>query len=164
MAAQRSGLIVNVSFRYPEAAGSPYIGHLMYDLAKAALCRLVQGLGTATGVQPPEEDAPALLPVVRPDTLIASIHHTHQLAAPPSARAPPHTHTHTTCRMAFGLAEELRPHGVVALALSPGHMRTERVLRHYATGKNACCVPASSAPPCLLLWDGGVRGRVKALV
>ncbi|KAL4442691.1 hypothetical protein ABPG77_006685 [Micractinium sp. CCAP 211/92] len=78
MATQQSGLIVNVSFQYPEAAGSPYIGHLMYDLAKAVLCR-----------------------------------------------------------MAFGLAEELRPHGVTALALSPGHMRTERVLRHYATDEQS---------------------------
>lgn len=31
-------------------------------------------------------------------------------------------------RLAFGLAEELRPHGVASLALSPGWMRTEFVL------------------------------------
>ncbi len=37
-------------------------------------------------------------------------------------------------RLAFGLAEELRPHGAAALALSPGHMRTERVLQHFGTG------------------------------
>ncbi|KAL4424274.1 hypothetical protein ABPG75_001575 [Micractinium tetrahymenae] len=35
--------------------------------------------------------------------------------------------------MAFGLAEELRPHGVAAVALSPGHMRTEHVLQHFGT-------------------------------
>ena len=31
-------------------------------------------------------------------------------------------------RIAFGMAHELRPHGVAALALAPGFMRTERVL------------------------------------
>lgn len=31
-------------------------------------------------------------------------------------------------RLAFGMAEELRPHGVASLALSPGWMRTEFVL------------------------------------
>lgn len=31
-------------------------------------------------------------------------------------------------RLAFGIAEELRPHGVASLALSPGWMRTEFVL------------------------------------
>lgn len=78
MAAQKGGLIVNVSFAYPSPAPSPYIGHLLYDLSKVALCRL-----------------------------------------------------------AFGLSEELRPHGVAALALSPGHMRTERVLRHFDTDEQS---------------------------
>jgi NAD(P)-dependent dehydrogenase (short-subunit alcohol dehydrogenase family) len=31
-------------------------------------------------------------------------------------------------RLAFAAAEELRPHGVAAVAISPGHVRTERVL------------------------------------
>jgi NAD(P)-dependent dehydrogenase (short-subunit alcohol dehydrogenase family) len=31
-------------------------------------------------------------------------------------------------RMAFGMAHELRPHGVAAVALAPGFMRTERVM------------------------------------
>ena len=31
-------------------------------------------------------------------------------------------------RMVFGMAQELRPHGVAAVALAPGFMRTERVL------------------------------------
>lgn len=31
-------------------------------------------------------------------------------------------------RMAFGMATELRPHGVAAVALAPGFMRTERVM------------------------------------
>jgi NAD(P)-dependent dehydrogenase (short-subunit alcohol dehydrogenase family) len=35
-------------------------------------------------------------------------------------------------RLAFGLAHELRPHGVAAMALSPGFMRTERVLAVHA--------------------------------
>jgi NAD(P)-dependent dehydrogenase (short-subunit alcohol dehydrogenase family) len=36
-------------------------------------------------------------------------------------------------RLAFGLAEELRPHGVASLALSPGWMRTEWVLAGHQT-------------------------------
>jgi NAD(P)-dependent dehydrogenase (short-subunit alcohol dehydrogenase family) len=34
-------------------------------------------------------------------------------------------------RLAFGMAEELRPHGVASLAVSPGWMRTELVLAGY---------------------------------
>ena len=33
-------------------------------------------------------------------------------------------------RLAEGMAEELRPHGVTSVALSPGFMRTELVLAH----------------------------------
>lgn len=36
-------------------------------------------------------------------------------------------------RLAFGMAEELRPHGVASLAVSPGWMRTEWVLACHAT-------------------------------
>ncbi|EFN51575.1 hypothetical protein CHLNCDRAFT_140068 [Chlorella variabilis] len=36
-------------------------------------------------------------------------------------------------RLAFCLGEELRPMGVASVALSPGHMRTERVLQAYKT-------------------------------
>jgi NAD(P)-dependent dehydrogenase (short-subunit alcohol dehydrogenase family) len=39
----------------------------------------------------------------------------------------------TMTRLAFGLAEELRPHGVASLALSPGWMRTEFVLAGHQT-------------------------------
>lgn len=35
-------------------------------------------------------------------------------------------------RMAFGMARELRPHGIAALALAPGFMRTERVMAAHA--------------------------------
>jgi NAD(P)-dependent dehydrogenase (short-subunit alcohol dehydrogenase family) len=35
-------------------------------------------------------------------------------------------------RMAFGMAEELRPHGVASLALAPGWMRTERIMAAHA--------------------------------
>ena len=35
-------------------------------------------------------------------------------------------------RMAFGMAKELRPHGVTALALAPGWMRTERIMAAHA--------------------------------
>lgn len=34
-------------------------------------------------------------------------------------------------RLAFGMAEELRPHGVTALALTPGFLRSEAVLDHF---------------------------------
>lgn len=37
------------------------------------------------------------------------------------------------CRLAFGMAEELRPHGVASVALSPGWMRTEFVLAGHHT-------------------------------
>ena len=36
-------------------------------------------------------------------------------------------------RVAFGIAQELRPHGVASVALSPGWMRTELVLAAYDT-------------------------------
>jgi len=36
-------------------------------------------------------------------------------------------------RLAFGMAEELRPHGVASVALSPGWMRTELVLAGHDT-------------------------------
>lgn len=35
-------------------------------------------------------------------------------------------------RMVFGMAEELRPHGITAVAVAPGFMRTERVLAAHA--------------------------------
>lgn len=35
-------------------------------------------------------------------------------------------------RMAYGLAQELRPHGIASVALAPGFMRTERVLAVHA--------------------------------
>jgi NAD(P)-dependent dehydrogenase (short-subunit alcohol dehydrogenase family) len=35
-------------------------------------------------------------------------------------------------RMAFGMAHDLRPHGVAVVALAPGFMRTERVLAEHA--------------------------------
>jgi NAD(P)-dependent dehydrogenase (short-subunit alcohol dehydrogenase family) len=38
----------------------------------------------------------------------------------------------TTTRLAWAMAEELHPHGVTSLAVTPGFMRTEMVLEHYA--------------------------------
>ena len=35
-------------------------------------------------------------------------------------------------RMAFGLAHELRPRGIAAVALAPGFLRSERVMRAHA--------------------------------
>lgn len=46
-------------------------------------------------------------------------------------------------RLAFGVAEELRPHGVASLAVTPGWMRTEFVLAsQHATEENWRDVPA----------------------
>ena len=39
-------------------------------------------------------------------------------------------------RLAFGMAEELRPHGVASVAVSPGWMRTELVLAAHAADEN----------------------------
>src|SRR5688500_18619377 len=36
-------------------------------------------------------------------------------------------------RLAFGMAQELRPHGVASLAVSPGWMRTEFILTGHKT-------------------------------
>jgi NAD(P)-dependent dehydrogenase (short-subunit alcohol dehydrogenase family) len=35
-------------------------------------------------------------------------------------------------RMIYGMAHELRPHGVAAIALAPGFMRTERIMAAHA--------------------------------
>lgn len=40
-------------------------------------------------------------------------------------------------RLAFGVAEELRPHGVASVAVSPGWMRTELVLAVHRTDEQA---------------------------
>ena len=43
----------------------------------------------------------------------------------------------TMCRLAFDMAQELKPHAVTSLALSPGWMRTEFVLAgHHADESN----------------------------
>jgi NAD(P)-dependent dehydrogenase (short-subunit alcohol dehydrogenase family) len=39
----------------------------------------------------------------------------------------------TMSRLAFAVAEELRPHGVTSVALSPGWMRTEIILAAFKT-------------------------------
>lgn len=38
---------------------------------------------------------------------------------------------HTVNRMAFAMAQELRPHGVTALAVTPGFLRSEEMLDHF---------------------------------
>lgn len=38
---------------------------------------------------------------------------------------------HAVDRLAMGMAFELRDHGITALSLYPGYVRTERVLKHY---------------------------------
>jgi len=53
-------------------------------------------------------------------------------------------------RLAFGMAEELRPHGVSSLAVSPGWMRTEFVLLGHQTDEahwHACPALARTESP-----------------
>ena len=38
-------------------------------------------------------------------------------------------------RLAFGLSEELRPHGIAAIALSPGFLRSEAMLDHFGVSE-----------------------------
>jgi NAD(P)-dependent dehydrogenase (short-subunit alcohol dehydrogenase family) len=42
----------------------------------------------------------------------------------------------TMTRLSFGIAQELRPHGVAAVAISPGWMRTEFVLAGHGTDED----------------------------
>ncbi|MFW6198340.1 MAG: SDR family NAD(P)-dependent oxidoreductase [Acidobacteriota bacterium] len=42
-----------------------------------------------------------------------------------------------TTRMARGMAEDLREHGIAVVALAPGWMRTERVLEHYGVDETS---------------------------
>jgi hypothetical protein len=127
MTKQRGGLIVNVSFVPAADGGGPadqYLGNLFYDLSKAALNRR----------------AAAAAPAGCPDA--CSSCHCRWSAAlcftPGPCRSSfipglfvPACHLPLPCRrrLAFGLATDLRPHGVAAVALSPGHLRTERVLQ-----------------------------------
>lgn len=74
-------------------------------------------------------------------------------------------------RMVLALAEDLRPHGVAAIALAPGWMRTDAVLRAHATDEAhwteqralrrsesprylGRAVAALAADPDLLQWSG----------
>jgi NAD(P)-dependent dehydrogenase (short-subunit alcohol dehydrogenase family) len=41
------------------------------------------------------------------------------------------------CRLAFSVAEEMRPHGVTSLAVSPGWMRTELILAAFKTDEQS---------------------------
>jgi NAD(P)-dependent dehydrogenase (short-subunit alcohol dehydrogenase family) len=47
-------------------------------------------------------------------------------------------------RMSFGLAQELRPYGISAVALAPGFMRTERVMSEHA--KNPFDLSGTESP------------------
>jgi NAD(P)-dependent dehydrogenase (short-subunit alcohol dehydrogenase family) len=78
-------------------------------------------------------------------------------------------------RLALGMAEELRPHGVAAVAVTPGFMRSEAVLDHFgvteSTWRDAIAidphfahsetprfvgraVAALAADPAVLRWSG----------
>lgn len=42
---------------------------------------------------------------------------------------------HAVIRMAYGMAHELRPHGVTALAVTPGFLRSEEMLDHFGVSE-----------------------------
>lgn len=77
-------------------------------------------------------------------------------------------------RLAFGMAEELRPHGIASLAVSPGWMRTEFVLTGHQTDEThwherselartesprylGRAVAALAADPAVMAKSGGVH-------
>jgi NAD(P)-dependent dehydrogenase (short-subunit alcohol dehydrogenase family) len=49
-------------------------------------------------------------------------------------------------RLSHALAEELAPHGVAALAIAPGFMRTEQVLAHFGTTEEEWRTTAETSP------------------
>ncbi len=68
-------------------------------------------------------------------------------------------------RLAFAMAQELRGHGIAAIALSPGHMRTERVLAvegldlsdTESTEYIGRAVAALAADPDVMRKSGGIH-------
>lgn len=52
----------------------------------------------------------------------------------------------TLKRLAFALAEEMAPHGVSALAVAPGFMRTEQILDHFGATESTWREVAESSP------------------
>lgn len=124
MAAQKGGLIVNVSFAYPSPAPSPYIGHLLYDLSKVALCRCVCACGcvlqSPTGEGRPGQSSPVQvceaqgLVLARPPFSLCTCHK--------GARA---TRSHQGCavRTHDGRAAAAgRSYGPIPRAAPPTHM------------------------------------------
>jgi NAD(P)-dependent dehydrogenase (short-subunit alcohol dehydrogenase family) len=65
----------------------------------------------------------------------------------------------TLNRLAFALAEELRPHGVASVALSPGWMRTEIILAAYKTDETRWRDVPALARTDALRRAGGGRAR-----
>jgi NAD(P)-dependent dehydrogenase (short-subunit alcohol dehydrogenase family) len=62
------------------------------------------------------------------------------------------------CRLAFSVAEELRPHGVTSLAVSPGWMRTEIILAAFKTDEEHW----TSVPPLARTESPRYLGRAVA--
>ncbi len=50
---------------------------------------------------------------------------------------------HTVARMTWAMAQELRPHGIAAVAVAPGFMRTERIVEAF---RRAAMLPALDGP------------------
>lgn len=159
MAAQGSGLIVNVTYAFPGDKAGAYVGHQLYDLAKASLTRWAgfdwrcDSLGQTSN--------PWAIPLSRVfwqaggkvtggccEVRITA----HEVNTSSSSEP--------AGRLAFGLAEELRPYGAAAVALSPGHMRTERVLAHFGTGGlplgGRITSRQAQPTPCLPAWQGSL--------
>lgn len=53
---------------------------------------------------------------------------------------------HTVARMIWAMAEELRPHGIAAVAVAPGFMRTERVVEAFRRAGMASALDGPHGP------------------
>ena len=65
-------------------------------------------------------------------------------------------------RMTRGMAHDLRPHGVAAIAVAPGFMRTERILAAHAAHPFDLSItesPSTSAAPSALAEDAKVMNK-----
>jgi NAD(P)-dependent dehydrogenase (short-subunit alcohol dehydrogenase family) len=53
---------------------------------------------------------------------------------------------HAVARLAWAMAQELRPHGIAAVALAPGFMRTERVVEAFGRAGMADRIDGPGGP------------------
>jgi NAD(P)-dependent dehydrogenase (short-subunit alcohol dehydrogenase family) len=68
----------------------------------------------------------------------------------------------TVIRMAFALAEELRPHGIAAVALTPGFLRSEAMLDHFGVTEESWRDAGAADPNFLFSETPRFVGRAAA--